>query len=107
MDAVFAEPGPPECGKPAEGLVVQLRRSKTDQEAVGRKVGLPFGSNPLTCPVRALREWLECAGIVRGPIFRPIDKHGNVKPLRLTDQSVALIVKRCAKDAGLDWENYA
>jgi integrase len=44
-----------------DGLVVQLRRSKTDQEGVGRKVGLPFGSNPLTCPVRGLREVL-CEG---------------------------------------------
>jgi integrase len=45
--------------------------------------------------------------IARGPIFRPVDRHGNVKPIRLTDQSVALIVKRCAYDAGLDPENYA
>ena len=66
----------------ADGLVVQLRRSKTDQEGVGRKVGLPFGSNPLTCPVRALREWLERGRVVRGPIFRPIDRHANVKPQR-------------------------
>jgi site-specific recombinase XerD len=93
----------------ADGLVVQLRRSKTDQEAVGRKVGLPFGSNPLTCPARALRDWLSPtqSGITHGPIFRPIDRHSNVKPRRLTDQSVALIVKRCASDAGLDPEHYA
>jgi site-specific recombinase XerD len=91
----------------SDGLVVQLRRSKTDQEAVGRKVGLPFGSNPLTCPVRALRDWLERGAIARGPIFRPVDRHGNVKTRRLTDQSVALVVKRCAKDAELDPEKYA
>ncbi|MBV9328495.1 MAG: site-specific integrase [Chloroflexi bacterium] len=91
----------------AEGLVVQLRRSKTDQEGVGRKVGLPFGSNPLTCSVRALREWLESGGIVHGPLFRPIDRHGNLRPRRLTDQSVALIVKRCAKDSELDPDKYA
>jgi site-specific recombinase XerD len=91
----------------ADGLVVQLRRSKTDQEGVGRKVGLPFGSNPLTCPVRALRDWFSQSGLTRGPIFRPIDRHGNVKPQRLTDQSVALIVKRCAQDAGLDAAKYA
>jgi len=44
----------------ADGLIVQLHRSKTDQEGEGRKVGLPFGSNPLTCPVRAsiLLEWM-------------------------------------------------
>jgi len=90
-----------------DGLVVQLRRSKTDQEGQGRKVGLPFGSNPLTCPVRALRDWLSQAGIARGPIFLPIDRHGNLKGTRVTDQSVALIVKRCARATGLDWERYA
>jgi site-specific recombinase XerD len=91
----------------ADGLIVQLRRSKTDQEGEGRKVGLPFGSNPQTCPVRSLRAWLNLAGISFGPIFRPVDRHDNVADTRLTDQSVALIVKRCAKAAGLDWERYA
>jgi len=86
---------------------MQLRRSKTDQEGQGRKVGLPFGSNPLTCPVRALRDWLKQANLTGGPIFLPVDRHGNLKPNRLTDQSVALIVKRCARAAGLDWEHYA
>jgi integrase len=55
----------------ADGLTVQLRRSKTDQEGEGRRVGLPFGSNPLTCPVRALRAWLDVAVIARGPFFAP------------------------------------
>src|SRR5205807_9355519 len=67
----------------ADGLVVQLRRSKADPEGQGRKVGLPFGSNPLTCPVRALRDWLDRAALSGGPIFRPIDRHGNLKPARL------------------------
>jgi integrase len=90
-----------------DGLVVTLRRGKTDQEGVGRKVGLPFGSNPLTCPVRALRAWLDVAAIARGPIFRPVDRHAHISDTKLTDQSVALIVKRCAKAPGLDWERYA
>jgi hypothetical protein len=41
----------------------------------------------------ALREWLEAAGIVSGPIFRPIDKSGTVRSSRLTCRSVANIVK--------------
>jgi len=85
----------------------QLRRSKTDRESEGRKVGLPFGSNPLTCPVRALRAWLDVAAIGRGPIFRPVDRHATVADTRLTNKSVALVVKRCAKAAGLDFEKYA
>jgi integrase len=56
----------------SDGLVVQVRRrSKTDQEDLRRKIGLPFDSNPLTCPVRSLRAWLDGAAIDRGPIFRP------------------------------------
>ncbi len=90
-----------------DGLIVQLRRSKTDQEGEGRKVGLPFGSNPLTCPVRSLRAWLTAAAIIGGPIFRPVDRHANIAVTRLTDQSVALVVKRCARAAGLDWARYA
>ena len=39
----------------ADGLTVRLRRSKTDQEGAGRTVGIPYGSNPVTCPVRAWR----------------------------------------------------
>jgi site-specific recombinase XerC len=47
----------------ADGLMVELRRSKTDQEGESRKLGVPFGSNPLTCPVRALRAWLDVAAV--------------------------------------------
>lgn len=61
-----------------EGLVVTLRRSKTDQDGTGRQIGLPHGSNPATCPVRNLRTWLELADISDGPLFRPIDRHGRI-----------------------------
>jgi hypothetical protein len=44
--------------------------------------GLPFGSNPLTCPVRSLRAWLDVAAIASGPIFRSVDRHGNVSAQR-------------------------
>jgi integrase len=91
----------------ADGLVITLRRSKTDQEGQGRQVGLPFGSNPRTCPVRALRDWFTAAAIADGPIFRGVDRHGNIAVTRLTDQSVALVVKRAAAAAGLDPADYA
>src|ERR1035441_4310934 len=42
----------------SDGVVVTVRKSKTDQEGAGREVGLPFGSSTDTCPVRALRQWL-------------------------------------------------
>jgi integrase len=84
------------------GVVITLRRSKTDQEGQGRKIGIPMGLFPATCPVRALRAWIEAAELVSGALFRPIDRHGNIKPARLTSHAVARIVKRCAAKAGLD-----
>lgn len=91
----------------AEGLVVTLRRSKTDQEGAGRVVALPYGSNPGTCPVRAVRAWLDAAQVAEGPVFRAVDRHDNVSPERLSDRSVANIVKAAAALAGLDAAAYS
>lgn len=90
-----------------DGLRIVLRRSKTDQDARGRVVGIPYGSRPQTCPVRALRAWVEVSGITEGPLFRPIDRHGNVRPQRLSAQAVARIVRRTAEAAGLDPERFS
>jgi site-specific recombinase XerD len=84
----------------AEGLRVRITGSKTDQEGVGQTVAIARGVE--TCPVRALREWLDAAGIEFGPIFRPINKSGVVAASRLTDRSVANIVKAYAGLAGMD-----
>lgn len=88
-----------------EGLVVTLRRSKTDQEGEGRKVGIPYGSTPATCPVRAMQAWVE--GVEAGPVFRPVNRHGQVGAARLSGEAVALVVKRAAKAAGLDPTTYS
>lgn len=85
-----------------DGAVVTLRRSKTDQEGQGTKKGIPYGSNPDTCPVRSVKAWIDAAGICEGPLFRSINRHGQLQPGRLTDQVVALVVKRAADAAGLD-----
>jgi site-specific recombinase XerD len=85
-----------------DGLEITIRRSKTDQEGLGRKVGIPFGGRPRTCPVRAVRDWIDFSLITEGPLFRPVNRFGKILPSRLTDQSVALIVKRWALEAGFD-----
>lgn len=90
-----------------DGTVLTLRRSKTDQEGEGRTVGIPYGSHPETCPVRALKAWLESAQLEDGPLFRPVNPKGDVGLTRLSDRSVALIVQRTAKRAGLDPSNFA
>ncbi len=91
----------------AEGLIVRVRRSKVDQEGKGSAKGLPFAGDPSLCPVRALRGWLEVSGATDGPVFRRIDKAGNIGAAALTGAAVALVVKRAAESAGLDAERFA
>jgi len=89
-----------------EGLKVHLRRSKTDQEGVGRTVAVPHGRTE-ACPVRAMRQWLEAAKIDGGPVFRNVTKKGAVCEDRLTAQSVNLIVKGYVKCVGLLPSDYS
>ncbi|MDR7052590.1 integrase [Duganella sp. 3397] len=75
------------------GLEFLIRRSKTDQEGVGRTVFIPYARGS-RCPVKALLTWLELAGIVVGPLFMPVNRHDQVVGTKaLTPQAVALIVK--------------
>ncbi len=91
----------------ADGLVVTIRRSKTDQEGQGRKIGIPYGSKLATCPVRSLRAWKARAKITEGPLFRQVNRHGKVLEGRLGDRTVALVVKRAVAATGVDATNYA
>ena len=84
-----------------QGLILTLRRSKTDQEGAGRKVGIPFGRTR-HCPVLALDRWLAVSGIEAGPVFRPVDRHGRVAPERLFGEAVSLIVKERVAAASID-----
>ena len=89
------------------GLTITLRRSKTDQEGAGRKVGILYGSNLATCPVRSMQDWMVQADIKAGAAFRSINRHGQVSLDRLSSQSVALVVKKYAELSGLDPALYA
>lgn len=86
----------------SEGLIVSIRRSKTDQEGEGRKIGIPAGTDPGTCPIHATAVWLAAAGIESGAVFRVMNRHGQVLPKRLSGEGVAIIVKRCVDKLGYD-----
>jgi site-specific recombinase XerD len=96
-----------DCAFGKDGFTVTLRRSKTDQESAGRKVGIPYGSNPETCPVRTIQAWIEMTAISVGPLFRSINRHGQVLTTRLAPIDVARVVKKLALRAGLDPSKYA
>lgn len=82
------------------GLVVVLRRSKTDQDGQGLEKGILFQADPEFCPVRAWRAWIEIAAVNDGCLFRSVDRHGGMGS-SLTDRSIDLIVRRACKGAGL------
>jgi len=85
-----------------EGVSLVLRHAKTDQEGQGQVVAIPYGMHAATCPVKALQAWLKAASITEGPIFRAVTARGRVAATRLSDRSVANIVKRAALAAGLE-----
>ena len=86
------------------GFASALRRSELAALLVSdvERLGLPYGSDPDTCPVRALRAWLAASGITEGPIFRPVNRHGHLGASALSGWAVGEVVKRCAEAAGLD-----
>jgi integrase len=89
-----------------QGLIITLRRSKTDQERTGRKIGVPYGRTRY-CPVNALTEWLGRSGITDGAVFRPVDRHGHVHPQRLSGEAVSLAVKDRVEAAGINPAGYS
>jgi integrase len=88
-----------------EGLRVTIRRSKTDQDGVGQTIAVVRGG--AQCPVRAVRAWLDAAGITEGPVFRPVRKGGAVRDRRLSAQTVRIIVRAYAKQVGLDADEFS
>lgn len=83
-----------------DGLVITIRRSKTDQEGEGRKIAIPRGREESTCPLRALFLWRTAAGIESGPVFLRVNRHGQILPKRLSAEAVAIVVKRWAGRIG-------
>lgn len=89
------------------GLLVRVRRSPAGQSRDDRKVEIPYGAHPGTCPVRAVRAWLKASGIDSGPLFRGVSHHGRAQSRRLSDKAVVLALKRAARAAGFDPRRYA
>ena len=83
------------------GLVLHLARTKADQVAAGEEIGVPYGSHPETCPVRAYKAWIDETGITTGAAFRAIDKAGRVGSSALSDKSVANVIKAAIGGAAL------
>ena len=90
-----------------EGLKISLRRSKTDQFGEGFTKALPYFDSSQYCPVVSLKNWLEISRINSGPVFRRFVKGSKLSENRLTDQTVALLIKEYLNLAGIDSKNYS
>ena len=90
-----------------EGLKIIVRRSKTDQFGEGQLKGIPYFSDPLLCPVNTLKQWFDISKINSGPIFRKFHKGFNLSSIRLSDQTIALIIKNYLEKVGIDSKNYS
>ena len=91
----------------AEGLKISLKRSKTDQFGEGSLKALPYFDNSKYCPVLSLKNWIEVSKINSGALFRRFSKGSKITENRLTDQTVALLVKKYLKLAGINDKNYS
>jgi site-specific recombinase XerD len=90
-----------------EGIKITLKKSKTDQFGEGMIKGIPHFENSLYCPVNNLKRWINISKIKKGPIFVKFSKGPRITNQRLTDQSVALIIKDYLLKAGIDNKNYS
>jgi len=89
------------------GLVINVPRSKADQEQAGDKVAIPFGEHEETCPIKALREWLASGNVTEGAVFRAVDRYNKVAATGLHRDSIAAIFKTAAVRAGINATNIA
>jgi len=90
-----------------EGLKINVKRSKTDQFGEGSTKGLPYFDNSQYCPVLSIKKWIEISKINSGALFRRFTKGSNLSEKRLTDQTVALLIKEYLDLAGINSKNYS
>jgi len=90
-----------------EGLKINLKRSKTDQFGEGAVKALPYFDNTQYCPVKSIEKWIKISKINSGPLFRRFVKGSKLSKYRLTDQTVALLIKEYLKIADIDSKNYS
>ncbi len=90
-----------------EGLKINIKKSKTDQFGEGFTKALPYFDSSQYCPVISLKNWLDISKITSGPLFRRFLKGSKLSENRLTDQTVAILIKEYLNLAGIDSKNYS
>lgn len=84
-----------------QGVVITVRRSKTDQRGKGMQKAIPYTDGPL-CAATALKVWLNASGIKESWVFRAFKRDGTPRDTRLSDHAIAIIIKTAAQRCGLE-----
>jgi integrase len=95
-----------------EGLVIHVRRSKTDQSGQGTMRGVPYQSDSALCPVRAVTRWASTRSAGQAerpedPFFRVILRGGRVSDRGIGPKWVARVVQRTCERAGMSPKDFA
>ena len=91
----------------SEGVKINIKRSKTDQFGEGLVKALPYFDNTRYCPVISLKRWIEVSNVSSDSLFRRFSKGSKLTKNRLTDQTVALLLKKYLKLGGIESKNYS
>ena len=90
-----------------EGLKINIKKSKTDQFGAGTLKAIPYFNNTKYCPVISIKKWINTSKIKSGPLFRRFQKGSRLSENRLTDQTVALLIKEYLDLSGINSKNYS
>lgn len=82
-----------------KGLSIYLPRSKGDRQALGVRHQAP--ALKVLCPVQAYLQWIEVAGIAHGPVFRKLDRWGNLGEEALNSNSLIALLRRILERGGV------
>lgn len=90
-----------------DGLSLLIRRSKTDPNGRGHRINVAPNRSSRLCAVRAVMAWMKASELTSGPLFRAIDRHGNVGACRMSAEAVSVIVKQRVEAAGFNPRLYS
>ncbi|BCX68026.1 MULTISPECIES: site-specific integrase [Pseudomonas] len=86
------------------GITLFLPRSKGDRENLGKTYQTPALQR--LCPVQAYIAWITEAALVRGPVFRGIDRWGHLSEEGLHANSVIPLLRQALERSGIAAEHY-
>ena len=88
-----------------EGMTLFLPSSKGDRDNRGQSFSVPALAR--LCPVQAYLDWIDVSGLNQGPVFRAVDRWGNLAVDGLHEYSISRVLRRVMVCSGLDGERYS